>query len=114
MEFLAITKAHGKEMRYLFSGNFKMREGNWVMDIQYGYATKTSTHFENFDSCMPGKAYKMVHQALPHEGDRIIHLKSSREFIVGPDTEGFIKHKFPLMEGGITRAFLEAEEYYKD
>ena len=93
---------------------YQSDNGEHIVDIRYGYEYHTTEHFEDFASVLPGRKYNIVHQTLPKEGDVIVHEKSGRRFVLGADMEGFIVHKFPMMENGRVVAYLCAEDYYKD
>ena len=88
--------------------------GTWVVDTQYGYSHHTTQHREGWDSVLRGQKYEIHHQVMPKKGDRITHIKSGREFVLGSPVQDFLIHDFPLLENGKQVAILRAEDYYKD
>lgn len=104
-----------KNFKVVFGARiYQSSTGEHIVDVQYGYEHHTTEHFEDFASVLPGKKYKILHQTLPKKGDVIIHEPSGRKFVLGEDMDGFIIHKFPMLENGHVVAYLRAEEYYKD
>lgn len=95
-KFRVITKTQ----EFRISGVFVLNsDGEFCMNLGYGY-----THIMVGRSC---------HQVLPSCGDIFIHNASGRKFEVG-SRQGYIDYKYPLLENGVVKAYLLAEEYYKD
>ena len=104
-----------ESLTYKFKGCFKQNEnGDFVMNLQYGYESHTTICREDAFSARPFQTYRSFHQVQPKEGDVITHVNSGRQFTVGKDMEGFLNHLFPLIENGAVKAYVRSEDYYKD
>ena len=100
---------------YKFKGCFRQnKNGDFVMDLQYGYESHTTICKEDAFSARPFQTYRSFHQVQPKEGDVITHVSSGRQFTVGKDMDGFLLHMFPLIENGVVKAYVKSEDYYKD
>ena len=82
------------------------------LDLGYGFGGE----MKECNAYEPGKGWEKyrLHSSIhPHEGDKLIHIKSGREFIFGKPS-GFVRYIIPLLEDGVEVAIMHFEDYYKD